>query len=152
MYEECGNASPSKGHGSMASWDVSRAQLYGAGGSVHVFPKDTNNAAKWPHSGGACTEREMQRQSGETWSEGLKDVHESWGCVLRVVLQSRRRLQKIVPRRRLLRCITMEAASNLWEHLDEPVRDETNRSYWVLCGRREGAEHLESIDQDCRAK
>ena len=36
-----------------------------AGGSTHIFLEGTNRRANWPVSAGACTEREMQRQSGE---------------------------------------------------------------------------------------
>ena len=46
----------------MATWDVSRAHFY------------CEASASWPDFAEACTERVMQRQSGETtWSDVLKE-------------------------------------------------------------------------------
>ena len=37
-----------------------------AGGFTHFYLKDMNKLASWPDFAEACTERVMQRQSGET--------------------------------------------------------------------------------------
>ena len=49
----------------MATWDVSRTHFY-AGGFTHIYLKDMSRRASWPDIAGACMEREMQRQFGET--------------------------------------------------------------------------------------
>ena len=44
-----------------------------AGGFTHFYLKDMSKLASWPDFAEACTERVMQRQSGETWSDVLKE-------------------------------------------------------------------------------
>ena len=44
-----------------------------AGGFTHFYLKDMNKLARWPDFAEACTERVTQRQSGETWSDVLKE-------------------------------------------------------------------------------
>ena len=58
----------------MATWDVSRAHFHVklAGGSTHIYLKDTSKLASWPDFTGVCMERETQRQFGET--RGQKEV------------------------------------------------------------------------------
>ena len=44
-----------------------------AGGFTRFYLKDINKLASWPDFAEACTERVTQRQSGETWSDVLKE-------------------------------------------------------------------------------
>ena len=109
-----------------------------AGGSAHTLLKGTTRKANCPDSAGACTERETQSQSGETWSEVLQDGSMKVGTAC-----SRRKSQRVVPWRRLLRGDTTAACANLGA-----VSGETDRAHCVCCRRCEEVEDPESNDQD----
>ena len=68
-----------------------------AGGFTHIYLKDMSKLASWPDFSGACMEREMQRQFGETLVRTFEGwFHQGRNRVPRFLLQSRRRSQRIV--------------------------------------------------------